>query len=238
MKMASRQSPSRNTKPSAGAHWAAIRARLEAARAALDRAWTPDREAAERILRSRARALARPAALAPAGDMIDVLEFSLDGETYAIEPRHVREVLPLVTLVALPGVSDPVRGIASVRGEILSVTDLRRLFGLPAHGLGELEFAIVLHAPSMSFAILADAIVGLRRLPRSAMRATPPTLGGAHAQYLLGVTGERTAVLNGGRLLADAVRLAEVTCPGREAALGNPPPDYPGTKVANEEGET
>lgn len=237
MKTASPPHLSPKAASTARTDWAAIRSRLEAARDALDRAWAPERDEAERILRSRARALARPAATPPAGDAIDVLEFGLAGESYAIEPCHVREVLPLATLVALPGVPDVVRGVANVRGEILSVIDLRRLFGLPGHGLGELDYAVVLHSPSMSFAILADAIVGLRRLPRSVIRAALPTLDGARAKYLLGVTGESTAVLDGGRLLADAMRLAGEAGPGQEAAPANPPPDSRRSERTNEEGE-
>lgn len=237
MKTAGRPPPSQKAASSARTDWAAIRSRLGAARDALDRVWATERDEAERILRSRARALARPAATPPEGDAIDVLEFGLAGEAYAIEPRHVREVLPLATLVALPGVPDVVRGVANVRGEILSVVDLRRLFGLPGHGLGELDYAVVLHSPSMSFAILADAIVGLRRLPRSTIRAALPTLDGARADYLLGVTGESTAVLDGERLLADAMRLAGEAGPEREAAPANEPPDSPRREGTNEEGE-
>jgi purine-binding chemotaxis protein CheW len=220
------------------ADWEALRARLEVAREALDRAWTPDRAAAERILRSRARALARPAASPPGGEAIDVLEFRLAGETYAIEPHHVREVLPLATLVALPGVPDVVRGVANVRGEIISVIDLRRLFGLPEHGLGEIDYAVVLQSPSMAFAILADAIDGLRRIPRAAIQVAPPALGDANTQYLLGVTGWRTAVLDGGRLLADAVRLAEATPVGRGPLAVQQPTASASPADTNREGES
>lgn len=211
MKTAYRQSPSPKAEPSACTDWGAIRARLETARHALDRAWTPGREEAERILRSRARALARPVAIASGGDTIDVLEFSLDGETYAIEPRHVREVLPLETLVPLPGVPTPVRGIASLRGEILSVIDLRRLFGLPERGPRELDYAVVLRSPTMSFAILADAIIGMRPMPRSATQEPLPVPAATRAEYLTGVTAERIAVLDGDRLLADAKLIVDGT---------------------------
>jgi purine-binding chemotaxis protein CheW len=200
--------PPRDGTPCAPTDWAALHRRLEAARAALERARAPDRDAAERVLKARARALASPVASEPTQDSIEVLEFRIGGETWAIEPRHVREVLPLETLVPLPGVATLVRGIATVRGEILSVIDLRRLFGLPERGLGELDYAVVLHSPSMSFAILADAIVGLRQLPISALQASLPTLDGVRAEYLLGISRERTVVLDGDRLLVDGKRLA------------------------------
>ncbi|MGE3451216.1 MAG: chemotaxis protein CheW [Burkholderiales bacterium] len=220
--------------PAAGADWAAVRARLAAAHAALERAWAPDRETEERILRSRARALARPAA-APEGDAIDALHFRLAGEPYAIELRHVREVLPLETLVPVPGVPEAVRGIAIIRGEVLSVMDLRALLGLTTRGLREVDYAVVLQSPSMSFAVLADGIEGLRRLPRAEIQAPAPIPGGGGAGYLLGVTVGRTAVLDGERLLADAVRLAEAGASGRNAVSGTPRPEDPPGHGANKE---
>jgi len=47
------------------------------------------------ILRARARVLARPPEDAPAAALLDVLEFRLAQERYALETRYVREVCPL-----------------------------------------------------------------------------------------------------------------------------------------------
>ena len=50
----------------------------------------------ERILRERARALARPPSSAPApSTMLELLEFRLASERYALEIRHVQDVHPL-----------------------------------------------------------------------------------------------------------------------------------------------
>ena len=212
--------PPRGGTPSAPTDWTALHRRLEAARAALERARAPDRDAAERILKARARALARPAASEPTQDSIEVLEFRLGGETWAIEPRHVREVHPLENLAPLPCVPAFVLGIVNLRGEVLSVIDMRRLFELPERGLGELDYIVVLRSPSMSFAILAHEVVGTRRLPCSTLQASLPTLGGVRTEYLLGVTGERTVVLDGERLLADATLVVEEHVPAQDPPAG------------------
>ncbi|MPZ47144.1 MAG: chemotaxis protein CheW [Betaproteobacteria bacterium] len=181
----------------------ALHERLHVAGVALERAWTPDRAQAERILKARARQLARPAAAEGANAFIDVLAFRLGAETYAVEPQHVARVHVLEHLTPLPGLPAFVLGIARVRGEIVSVLDLRSLFELPERGLGQLNRLIVLQSAHMRFGLLADAIEGMRRLPRGGLVASLPTLEGVRARYLLGVSEERIVVLDAARLLAD-----------------------------------
>jgi purine-binding chemotaxis protein CheW len=189
---------------------------------ALERAFIPDRAQAEHILKARARQLARSAAVEEAGASIDVLVFRLGAETYAVEPQHVARVHALEHLTPLPGLPAFVLGIARVRGEMISVLDLRRLFELPEQGLGQLNRLIVLQSAHMRFGVLADAIEGMRRLPRGGLLASLPTLKGVRARYLLGVSEERIVVLDAARLLADE-RL--VIDEGRDGASAYAHPD-------------
>jgi purine-binding chemotaxis protein CheW len=55
----------------------------------------------------------------------------------------------------------------------------------------------------MHFGVLADAILGVRRVPVADIQPSLPTLTGIREQYLRGVTSERTIVLDAEKLLAD-----------------------------------
>src|SRR4029077_20843283 len=103
---------------------------------------TPD---AAQVLRTRARALARPPVQRPAAHTwLEVLEFRLAQESYAIETRYVREVYPLKDLTPLPCTPPFVLGIVNVRGRILPVIDLKKFFDLPERGLNGLLRIIVI----------------------------------------------------------------------------------------------
>lgn len=163
----------------------------------------PTPEERRAILRARALALARVPTPAAVDDTLDVLQFHLGSETYGIESAFVREVYPLKAFTPLPGVKSFVLGIVNVRGQILSVVDLKKLFNLPGRGLGELNKVIILRDDLMEFGILADVILGATRLPRSAIQPPIPTVTGIGAEYLLGVTGDGVTVLDAHRLLQD-----------------------------------
>ena len=184
--------------------WREVERRLEAARARIERVWAPDAEESNRILRERAQSLAREPEKARAGDEhIEVVEFVLAHEKYAIETRYVREVEPLDNLTPLPCVPAFVLGIVNVRGEILSVIDLKKFFELPQKGLTDLNKVIVLEAERMLFGILADAVLGVRRVPVDEIQPSLPTLTGVREAYLKGVTAERMVILDADKLVAD-----------------------------------
>ena len=184
--------------------WESIRRRLAATASAIAELPGSDPQAERRILEARARALAKPPPRPDDVERLEVLAFTLAGETYGIETTHVREVCRLGELVPLPCTPPFVAGIMNLRGQILAVFDLRRLFDLPARGLGELDQVIVLGDRDQRLGLLADAIAGVQSIALSALQPGLPTLTGIREKFCRGVTGQMLALLDGAKLLADA----------------------------------
>lgn len=192
------------TKSRAPIDWREVELYMEAALAAIENGWTPTPEETQRILKQRALVLARvPDPGEAADETIDCLTFHLAHETYAVEARFVREVCPLENLTPLPCTPAFVLGIVNLRGEILSVIDLKKFFDLPEKGLTDLNKVIVLQSGGMHFGMLADAICGVHRMARRNIQPPLPTLTGIHEDYLLGVTAQRLIFLDAAKLLAD-----------------------------------
>jgi len=191
-------SPDRPTTPG----WEELRRRLAAAREAINREPTPAEK--QSILRARAAILARdPAEEGTTAVYIEVLEFRLASELYGIETTHVSATVPLQELTPLPGTPPFVLGLINHRGQILSVIDLKKFFDLPDKGLTDLNKVIIVRSDEMEFGVLADEIIGVRQTRRDEIQPALPTLTGVREEYLLGVTRERTVLLDGRRLLAD-----------------------------------
>jgi purine-binding chemotaxis protein CheW len=55
----------------------------------------------------------------------------------------------------------------------------------------------------MLFGILADAVLGVRRVSVAELQPSLPTLTAVREAYLRGVTAERTVILDAAKLLAD-----------------------------------
>ncbi|MDE2259346.1 MAG: chemotaxis protein CheW [Betaproteobacteria bacterium] len=188
----------------AAVDWSEVHRRLDSAQAASEQAWTPGFAETSRILHERALALAAESGKLEAHDeRIEVVEFLLADERYAVESSYVREVCHLENLASLPCTPAFVLGIVNLRGEILSVIDVRKFFDLPETGLPDLNKIIVLESGNIIFGVLADVILGVRHIPIAEIQLTLPTLTGIREKYLKGVTSERMVVLDAAKLIAD-----------------------------------
>jgi purine-binding chemotaxis protein CheW len=163
----------------------------------------PSAEETKKILKARARRLARDDAKEKTvGEAIEIVEFLLAYETYGIESSYVREIGPLKELTPVPCTPPFVLGIINVRGQIISVIDMKKFFDLPERGLTDLNKVIIVHDEKMEFGILADSILGVRKIPREEIQPPLPTLTGVGAEYLTGVTNEPIVVLDMAKILS------------------------------------
>jgi purine-binding chemotaxis protein CheW len=164
----------------------------------------PLNEEAARILHERARALARTTETAEeTGTYLELLEFRLASERYAVETRHVEAVHPLQDLTPLPCTPPFVLGIVNLRGCIVPVLDLKKFFELPEQGLTDLHRIILVRGNDLELGLLADVTAGVRRVRLDSLQPSLPTLTGIRADYLKGVSEERLIVLDLDRVLSD-----------------------------------
>ncbi|WP_313026116.1 chemotaxis protein CheW [Pseudomonas lopnurensis] len=183
--------------------WEQVNARLAEFGRRLAADFAPGAEERDERLRQRTRQWAATPEATQSDDWIEVLTFSLSGETYAVESEHVALVMPLSQYTPLPGTPRHVLGIVNVRGRIVSVLDLRVLLELPMSGLSDKNFLAILHGFGMEFGVLVDRVLGIRQIHRSSLQAEVANLSGIRAAYLLGVTPDQWTVLDGARLLSD-----------------------------------
>lgn len=157
----------------------------------------------QKILRERAVALARTPPPAQSGTMLELLEFRLACERYALERRYVENVHPLRDLTPLPCTPAFILGLVNIRGRVLPVIDLKKFFALPEHGLTDLHRIILVRGHDLEVGLLADVIVGMRAIAPESLQPPLPTLTGIRADYLRGIGDERLVVLDLQRILTD-----------------------------------
>jgi purine-binding chemotaxis protein CheW len=182
--------------------WSVIHKRVETARQALERETTASPTENLANLKRRAHLLARePQQTDEVQEFLEIVEFRLGVETYGIESAFVREIYPLKEFTLLPGLPAFVIGIVNVRGQILSIIDLKKFFEIPETGLGQLNRLIILRNEQMEFGVLADEIVGARSIARKAIEDTPSTVTGIGAAFLRGIIADRLILLDAENIL-------------------------------------
>lgn len=184
--------------------WEEIYRRIENVRLAIEQGFQPTGEVLQRILGERAKILAGGAEdKSERGEYLEVAEFLLAHERYAIETRHIREVYSVTDLTPIPCTPPFVFGIINVRGEIVSVIDIKKFFDLPEKGITDLNKAIILQSKDIEIGILVDAVLGVRNIFITELEGGLPTLTGIREEYLKGITKERQVILDAEKLLSD-----------------------------------
>lgn len=167
------------------------------------------------ILRARAQALAKASrSNDDLANLITVVEFRLAHERYALEAAYVREIFALKVLTPVPCTPPFVLGIVNIRGQIISVIDLKKFFDLPEKGLTDINRIIILRTPHLEVGVLTDAILGVNQMILAPLHPPLPTLTSFGKEFLKGVTPAGVIVLAAERLLADKRMIVHEEIPG------------------------
>lgn len=127
------------------------------------------------LARSAAERMAGPGEARGETELRELLVIWLDEDPYALPIERVREIVRLRPITPVPRVPEVVRGVISLRGEIVQVLDLRCRLGLApvAHaGTSRRHRIVVLHGEDGQMAgLLVDRVSEVLRAPASALRA-------------------------------------------------------------------
>jgi purine-binding chemotaxis protein CheW len=160
----------------------------------------------EEVLRARADSLAQESLDDHVGDSVATLLFRLGEEWYAFRLSDVREIHREYRLTPLPCVPDFVLGVVSVRGEILSVSDLARMMHLGAVSTKKGQPPAVVLADDISeAAIVVDEIGDIADIPIGSIEPPLSMVDRLQAPFVNG-TVELDGKLVG---LVDAARVLE-----------------------------
>ncbi len=151
----------------------------------------------EKILKKRAMEIAKPFfEKEHSGMSKPVLEFLLANERFALNSRYVTEVCLINKLTPLPCTPDFVMGIINLRGEILTVIDIKKFFSLPQKGLTNLDRVIVVEHNGIEVGILADEIYSERTIWLGELQKNVSNITQKNADFIEGISSDRLIVLD------------------------------------------
>ena len=107
---------------------------------------------------------------------VQLVVFRLSAEWYGIEITRVKEVVPAGKITLLPSGPEWVAGIVGLRGNILSVTDLKKIFGLPQEEITKKSRLVVIESGVLKTGLLADEVAEVMEVPLSKMDPTLSTI--------------------------------------------------------------
>lgn len=140
------------------------------------------------LVRKSGAALARRLQSTDRGPLSEYLAFRLASDTYAVPIGIVREILKPPPLAEVPRAPREVLGVASVRGMLITVIDLRLRLRLAAEEpTRKSRILLVESAEEELIGLLVDEVHQVYRLAEGEIESAADVLGGQVADHVMGV---------------------------------------------------
>lgn len=161
-----------------------------------------------------------------------MVTFSLAGKEYGIDIMNVKEIAKAGRFTYVPNAAPFVRGVYNLRGDIISVIDLRVMFHLPAQRKEQdaLESLLILRVQDHAFGVIVDSIDKVVGIAQEQIQPPHPIFVDINIKYIRGVvenSGKLYIILDIERIFAPkadksqaepAVRAPIAAEPDEEAA--------------------
>lgn len=115
------------------------------------------------------------------------IAFRLGSESFVANRTDVREVMPLPEqMTRVPGAKPWLRGVTNVRGQLLTIVDLRAFLGSGSGAPDRRSRVLVLASRDVPTGLIVDQVFGFRRFSASEYEADAPVPRLRCEQYLGG----------------------------------------------------
>ena len=130
--------------------------------------------------------MAQPAE-ASSSKLIEMVEFHLGADAYALELACVREITPGGTVSKVPKAPDYVEGVMNLRGQILPVVNLRRRLGMKEIPADRNTRIVVISNRGRIVGFVVDRVEQIVRVPADRVEPAPVEVVGSLAGYVRGL---------------------------------------------------
>ncbi len=123
--------------------------------------------------------------------------FSLDENLFAVDIMRIREIILPQKLSALPRVSPLLEGVINLRGAVIPVMSLRKLFGMPDSAEGMAGKLLIVSLFRQTLALVVDNVLEVITVAARDIKPPLDAVDGIGMEYLLGVclSGDRVFMI-------------------------------------------
>lgn len=125
------------------------------------------------------------------GDILDPvtqwLTFVLGGEKYAVKVTQVQEVLRYTLIAPVPGAPAEVLGIINLRGNVVTVVDARKKFGMPSRKVDDATRIMMMDVQGYIIGVLVDTVTEVIDLKDDEIESTPDVSNSTTSIFIQGI---------------------------------------------------
>jgi purine-binding chemotaxis protein CheW len=120
-------------------------------------------------------------------DIRQFVEFKLGEETYGVDILQVKTIERMMPITRVPKAPQFVEGVINLRGDIVTVIDLKKRFDLPKREETDNTRIIIVNVEDITVGMIVDSATEVIQLPQNAIEMAPSIVAGIDADFLQGV---------------------------------------------------
>lgn len=121
------------------------------------------------------------------GDASRFLVFNLNEESYALPLLKVREVIAQTEVTPVPYTPPHFKGVMNLRGQVISVIDMRLKFKMKAQDANGETAIIILDLSPVALGVVVDAVNSVIALHESQISPSPDIESSISTDYISGI---------------------------------------------------
>lgn len=127
--------------------------------------------------------------------MSEWVTFRLEDEKYGVNVMLVREVLKNTEIAPVPGSPSYVLGIINLRGNVVTVVDTRKRFGLPVAEPDDATRIVIIEMGDQVLGMMVDSVAEVATLRASEIEYAPNVGNDESSKYIQGVSNQGEELL-------------------------------------------
>ncbi|SCN22656.1 Chemotaxis protein CheW [Clostridium sp. N3C] len=125
-----------------------------------------------------------------------LVSFIVDKEEYAINIMQVKEIIRVIDIVKVPNAESYIEGVASIRGNLVPIVNLRKYLGLEDVEVTDHTRILIVDMGKVTCGIMVDKVSEVKRVTENVIQPPPAIFYGEDGEQLKGI-----AKLDGGKRL-------------------------------------
>ncbi|WP_454784175.1 chemotaxis protein CheW [Legionella sp. WA2024007413] len=119
--------------------------------------------------------------------LVQLIVFRTGNEEFCIPINDAQEIIKVVPITPIPDSPYFMRGLINVRGDIVAIIDIKKLFSLPSIDIDNPKHIIITKQRSGIFGLIVDEVVEVLRVNGTDINQNPSSIVNIHEKYVGGV---------------------------------------------------
>jgi purine-binding chemotaxis protein CheW len=120
------------------------------------------------------------------GELLQLVSFHVGGEEFGLDILRVQEIIRVQQLTRVPNSPEFMDGVINLRGKVIPVISLRKVFGLDGLAHDKQTRIVVVEVNGTVLGFIVDSVSEVLRIPAETVEP-PPRLGRVQREYVSGV---------------------------------------------------